>query len=155
MDCTLIKLYLEAYEKGHLEDQHKEAIKKHLALCEDCRQELEEIRMVNALFYEIKIPSLPKNFTNTVMHQIKDQKKNMHTSIWKDVRKWGLSFVATGLIMLVVNFTSVGVNIATLTANINKHPINFEEIYDYTPSAIMSKGLGQIENFVETIENRR
>lgn len=138
-----------------MEESYEKAIKEHLAFCEDCRQELEEIRVVNAMLDEIKIPSLPNDFTKIIMNKIKEKNKCSHTSIWKEFGKWGVSFIATGLIMLVLNYTSIGMTIATLTANIEKNPINLSKIYEYSPSNIVNMGLDQIENMIENIESRR
>src|SRR5690554_4239015 len=99
MDCTFIKLYLEAYEKGQLDKQHERGISKHLECCEDCSFELEEIRVVNAMFDEIKIPSLPSDFTSNVMKKIRKSSETPNKSIWQEFGKMGASLVAAGLVM--------------------------------------------------------
>lgn len=155
MDCTFIKLYLEAYEKGQLDEQRERGISKHLECCEDCRIEVEEIRVVNAMFDAIKVPSLPSDFTSNVMKKVRESSSTPNKSIWQEFGKMGASLVAAGLIMLLLNFTSIGVNIATLTANISKTPLDMNKIYEYSPSSIFNRGLDQIENIIETIESRR
>lgn len=154
MDCTFIKIYLEPYEKGQLEKQHEIGISEHLNHCADCRQELKEIRVVNAMFDEIEIPNLPKDFTRNVMKRIRESEGSPNKSLWQEFSKWGISLVASGLIMLLLNFTSMGVNIATITST-EKSPILMDKIYEYSPSSIFNRGLEQIESIIETIESRR
>ena len=154
MDCSFIKLYLEAFDKGQLNKTLEEGIKAHLEYCQGCNQELEEIREINNLFNEIEIPSLPRGFTTKVMARIRDNSKSPGKSIWQEFGKWGVSFVAAGLIMLLLNFTSFDFNIVTLTIS-EKSPDFVNKIFEYAPSNILNKGFEQIEVLIENMENRR
>ena len=154
MDCSFIKLYLEAFDKGQLNKEMEEGIKSHLEYCRDCSQELEEIRRINKIFSEIDPPSLPEDFTARVMSEIRKASKSPRKSIWQEFGKWGVSFVAAGLIMLLLNFTSFDFNIVTLTIS-EKSPDFVNKIFEYAPSNILNRGFEQIEVLIENMENRR
>ncbi len=155
MDCTFIRLYLDAYERGHLDPKQREGIRDHLIICSDCGKELEEIRAINAMFEE-PIPSLPKDFTQRVMARIAES--GVHgrdKNIWQEFGKWGASFIAAGLIMLLLNFTSFGSEINTFIANIEGKPIKIHKIVEYNPVNIINRGLEHINQLLENFENRR
>lgn len=154
MDCSFIKLYLEAFEKGQLNKELEEGIESHLEFCEGCSQELEEIRQVNDLFNEIYIPSLPMDFTGKVMEKVRGNSKSPGKGIWQEFGKWGVSFVAAGLIMLLLNFTSFDFNVVTLTIS-EKSPDFVNKLYEYAPSNVLNRGFEQIEELIENIETRR
>ncbi|HHT50287.1 MAG TPA: hypothetical protein GXZ78_02285 [Eubacteriaceae bacterium] len=154
MDCSFIKLYLELLDRGQLNKELEEGIKSHIDYCKECSQELEEIREINNLFNEIQLPSLPMDFTSRVMGRIREDSTSPEKNIWQEFSKWGVSFVAAGLIMFLLNFVSFDFNIVTLTIT-EKNPDIINKVFEYAPSNILNRGFEQIEEIIENIGDRR
>ncbi|MCR1898283.1 zf-HC2 domain-containing protein [Irregularibacter muris] len=156
MDCTIIRLNLELFEKGELDEQRQKGMEEHLRMCPQCAEELKEIQTINALLDKIEIPQLPDNFTMNIMNKINKLQgtTNKTTNHWQNFRKWGISFVAAGFIMLLLNFTSLGTTIATLSTNLEYKPININKIMEYSPASLLNKGLEQLNLHRENMENR-
>ena|SRR5690554_310707 len=155
MDCTFIRLYLEAYGRGQLNKEQEEGIIEHLAICQGCWEEYEEIKAVNAMFGK-GIPNLPRDFTHQVMAKIQEcEMVERGKDIWQEIGSWGISFIAAGLIMLLLNFTTLGSEISTIIANVDRNPIEIQKIVEYSPVNIFNRGLDQVHQLLRNLEIRR
>jgi len=62
INCTTVKEILSLYIDNRLDDSQGEAVTRHLAVCEDCKREYEELCLVSELLGEVEELPLPAVF---------------------------------------------------------------------------------------------
>lgn len=108
MRCNEYRNNLHEYAKGKLCELESRATAKHLKTCDECRKELEEIKELKALlmsgFQESMMP--PMDLKSSIMASINLKKyKKANKNNWGELANWGMSLVAAGLILLLINVT--------------------------------------------------
>ncbi|MTI68210.1 MAG: hypothetical protein FH753_16645 [Firmicutes bacterium] len=142
MDCKEILNLSDYYHEDKLNEIQKMKVDKHLKECKSCKEEYREMEnLFKALKTQSEFISPPSDFTEKLMNKInKEEKLKRIKRI--TTQRWGLSFVAAGLLIMFLNFTTIGdmnilsKNIYNETYKINKtfiRPISkISEIIDST-----------------------
>ncbi|SKC89011.1 anti-sigma factor family protein [Maledivibacter halophilus] len=122
MECKEILEKLDMYLENRLNDIEKYRIEKHLEVCSKCSKEYKELKGVFDLLSSHPVVLPPEDFTEKVMNQIKIKSKanNIRTII---IKKWGISFVAAGLLIFVLN-TSFGYSTEDISSYIYEKPLS-------------------------------
>lgn len=110
MCCNECKNSLHEYASGKLSELEHHAIARHLKTCEKCRRELEEIGAMKAIlksgFQDNMMP--PMDLKSGIMASINLNKyKKTYKSTLGELANWGMSLVAAGLILLIMNVAPV------------------------------------------------
>lgn len=108
MHCHECKYSLHEYLSGKLNELESRAIARHLKSCDRCRRELEEIREMKAFlklgFQETVKP--PADLKSSIMASINPRRyKKSHKNTFGELANLGMSLVAAGLILLLINIT--------------------------------------------------
>jgi len=106
MCCNEYRNSLHEYEMGGLSELEYHATSKHLKTCEKCRRELEEIKSMKAILKsglrEDVMP--PIDMKPGIMASINLNKyKKACKNTLGELANWGMSLVAAGLILLLIN----------------------------------------------------
>jgi len=109
VECREIIEMIDRYCEKRLNDIEVYKIEKHLEECDECRNEYEEMKIIFDLLLDHPVILPPEDFTKRIMDQIgyKIESRKTNTLMMK---KWGISFVAAGLLIFVLN-TSLGYSI--------------------------------------------
>lgn len=111
MCCNDYKYNLHEYSTGQLNELERHAVAKHLKSCEKCRRELEEISELKAFLKPMpgEVPITPMDLKADIMGSISPKRyKSVYQSTLGELANWGMSLVAAGLILLLVNVTPAG-----------------------------------------------
>lgn len=108
MRCNEHRYNLHEYAIGKLSELESHAIARHLKTCDKCRRELKEIKELKVFlmsgFQESMIP--PMDLKSNIMASINLKKyKKVNKNNWGELANWGMSLVAAGLILLLINVT--------------------------------------------------
>lgn len=122
MECKEVIRKLDAYLENRLNDIEAHKVEKHLERCVGCKKEYEELKEIFDILSSHPAVLPPEDFTSKVMSQIKPRLKQdrINPMIMK---KWGISFVAAGLLIFVLN-TSFGYSIQDISTYIYKEPFS-------------------------------
>ncbi|MGI6584778.1 MAG: hypothetical protein GX301_02815 [Gracilibacteraceae bacterium] len=106
MCCDENRKMLHEYALGKLSELESHAVAKHLKSCDRCRRELAEIKELKA-FLKSDIQKnirLPADLKFSIMSSIdlKRYKKSYKNTLG-ELANWGMSLVAAGLILLILN----------------------------------------------------
>ena len=106
MCCDENRKMLHEYASGKLSELESHAVAKHLKSCDRCRRELAEIKELKA-FLKSDIQKnirLPADLKFSIMSSIdlKRYKKSYKNTLG-ELANWGMSLVAAGLILLILN----------------------------------------------------
>ena len=100
MEClTIAQIYL--FIENELASDEAHAIQKHLSQCEECRNAVEERRILNQAADTLPEFELPPNFTQQVMAQIFPNRIPLR--VWIKVTAGGLSAIVSAF-FLFFNF---------------------------------------------------
>lgn len=106
MRCNEYRYNLHEYAKGNLCELESLATAKHLKSCDKCRSELEEIKELEVLL-KVSIQGdiiPPMDLKSDIMNSINLKKyKKIVKNNWGELANWGMSLVAAGLILLLIN----------------------------------------------------
>ncbi|WP_432405938.1 anti-sigma factor family protein [Wukongibacter sp. M2B1] len=109
MECREAIEKIDKYYENQLNDIEVYKIERHLEECSECNKEYEEMRVIFDMLSDHSIVLPPKDFTNTIMNKIMVQiRPNKRRPMI--MKKWGVSFVAAGLLIFILN-TSLGFSI--------------------------------------------
>jgi len=118
VECKEALEKIDRYFENRLNDIEVYKIEKHLENCIECQKEYQEMRRVFDMLsnHPIVLPS--GDFTSRIMDEIrtKSNSNRFNTIIMK---KWGISFVAAGLLIFVLN-TSLGFSTQDISSYIYK-----------------------------------
>ncbi|WP_432662054.1 zf-HC2 domain-containing protein [Wukongibacter baidiensis] len=109
MECREVIEMIDRYYEKQLNDIEVHKIEKHLEECDECRNEYEEMKVIFNLLLDHPIVLPPEDFTNNIMDKVGHKKDYRRTKTIM-MKKWGISFVAAGLLIFVLN-TSQGYSI--------------------------------------------
>ncbi|MDD2621153.1 MAG: zf-HC2 domain-containing protein [Syntrophomonadaceae bacterium] len=73
MKCEQIKNLLSSYIDGMVDKNEQEMVEAHIAVCMQCRKQVEEYRHIANLMQQMEPPSLPGNFTSELNRRIRDE----------------------------------------------------------------------------------
>ena len=145
MTCYRSRDNWHSYVKNSLDEADLESMTTHLSHCPNCRDIVSAIQETADLLAKSRIIlSPPAGIKLNVMMAIdKERYKKVSSSHLFELKNWGFSMVAGGLLLLVLNLTSLTPNfesgqIAALNTQIGKqiaHP--FENMSQATDAAIV------------------
>lgn len=148
MDCSRYRQSLHGYVSGSLNELEKQAVSRHLEKCEKCRSEADEISLLRRFFAEsaAKAPAPAEDLKLSIMASI-------DLNRYKPVRKvkrwemtnWGISLVAAGLILLLVNISPNGGSVIESNMNLLKVGESISERLSQ-PISTINSGLNGITN---------
>ena len=129
MDCDKYKYNLHSFADGSLNDIENKAIIKHIKVCERCKKEVGEIREIRRLLKccseSVVFP--PIDLKSSIMSSINLRKyKKVCMVTLGELKNWGMSFVAAGLILLLLNLTPTD-NSTRMQIETNVRRINITE----------------------------
>lgn len=122
MECKEILVNLDRYLENRLNDIEQHRIEKHLEKCNECRREYQELKEVFCILSNHPMVLPPEDFTEKIMNRINTKGKSNKLKPMT-IRKWGISFVAAGLLIFVLN-TSFGYNTEDISSYIYKKPFS-------------------------------
>lgn len=73
MNCEQAKDYLDEYITNELDEEKRTEVEQHLALCEDCKREYDELKALKADLSSLYVP-LPEGYGDRLRERIKKQK---------------------------------------------------------------------------------
>lgn len=149
MCCNDYKYSLHEYASGKLNELEMHAVAKHLKTCDQCRRELEEIKGIKAFLnsgsFEQAMP--PLDLKSDIMASINLKRyKKTYKNTWGELANWGMSLVAAGLILLLLNVAPLN-NIETAQSEWASTKENISEKI-HQPFSSLNEGLG---NFTKSI----
>lgn len=106
MCCDENRIMLHEYASGKLSELESHAVEKHLKSCDRCRRELAEIKELKAFLKSDIQKNIrpPADLKFSIMSSIdlKRYKKSYKNTLG-ELANWGMSLVAAGLILLILN----------------------------------------------------
>lgn len=109
MECKEVIDKIDSYLEGRLSDIEAHSIRKHLEKCQYCNEEYEEMKMLFSLMDNHEDIMIPESFTEEVMKKIQKQEKKKFIHISNG--RWGISFLAAGILLALINLTSIDYSI--------------------------------------------
>jgi len=111
MCCNEYRYNLHEYSTGTLNELESHAIARHLKSCEKCRRELQEIRDIKNILKpgteDMVLP--PADLKSSIMKSVNLKKYiASHRNTIGELANWGMSLVAAGLILLLLNASPAG-----------------------------------------------
>ncbi len=103
MKCSQVRVELDSYVSNQLNTSQANLIKTHLKNCSGCNRELEYIKSINFMLDNIPLPDAPSDFTSKVMDRIYNTEHSKGSIVNFSLVRWGASFIAAGLLMLLLN----------------------------------------------------
>ncbi|MTI68974.1 MAG: zf-HC2 domain-containing protein [Firmicutes bacterium] len=151
MDCKEILNLIDYYHEDKLNEIQKMKVDKHLKECKSCKEEYREMENIfKALKTQSDFISPPSDFTEKLMNKVNKEEKLKKIKRIKRIKRittqrWGLSFVAAGLLVMFLNFTTIG-DMDILSKNI------YNETYKINKTFI--RPLSKISQIIDrTIDN--
>lgn len=145
MTCYRSRDNWHSYVKNSLNEAELEGMSTHLTHCSECRELVSVIQETAGILAKIRITLSPPAAIklNVMMAIDKNRYKNVNSSSLFELKNWGLSMVAAGLLLLALNLTSLAPNfesgqVVKLNSLIGKqiaHP--FDKISQATHAAIV------------------
>ncbi|MCD6595660.1 zf-HC2 domain-containing protein [bacterium] len=65
MKCDEIKILLAGFLDDELTPQQRKAVEEHIAQCENCSFELDEMRKIRDVLHKMSVPDMPDTFWRT------------------------------------------------------------------------------------------
>lgn len=97
MRCSKAGKYLSSYIDGELDAKEITSLESHLAQCDRCTEELEQLRQLQGLFSQARRFSAPSGFQSMVIEKISDQPVKGFSLFPVFIR-----FVEAGVFILVI-----------------------------------------------------
>lgn len=153
MCCNEYRYNLHEYSTGKLSELESHAIAKHLKSCDKCRRELEEIKEIKGFLKLNPQGNLlpPIDLKSGIMAAIDLRKyKKVYKNTLGELANWGMSLVAAGLILLLINIAPAG-NIVQVQ---NDWDITREGIREkiYQPLSSINEGLDKFTNRITQLD---
>jgi len=105
MKCTEIKKLLPDYSVGAFSQKKREAIKRHLDSCPECRRELVYLERTSSLLDSIPQEEPPDFLWERVRREIVQQEQ-IKSPFWRNIIEWlwwkRIPALATGLAVLIL-----------------------------------------------------
>lgn len=109
MECSKVRIKLDEYIKGRLDDHTSSEIACHIENCKCCSDEMSMIREINDLL-AIECPAYPEtDFTSHVMDLIDREREGIRGFIHKKIPliNLGASLILTGMLTIFINTPAV------------------------------------------------
>ena len=145
MTCYRSRDNWHSYVKRSLTESALDGLSTHLKNCPECREHVSAIQETAGFLAKNRVTlSPPALIKLNVMSTIdKNRYKKVSSSHLFELKNWGFSMVAAGLILLALNFSSLAPNyesgqVAELNNQMGKqlaHP--FEKISEATNAALV------------------
>jgi len=148
MDCKEVIENVDKYFERRLTDIEVHSIRKHIEKCKACKEEYEEMSSLFSFLAENNTILPPHNFTEEVMSKVSSYEK---IGVWRQraLSRWGASFIAAGILITVLNFTSAGYNVQELAGEAYESSIEINrKIVD--PIAKASESLKNFKNYLSS-----
>lgn len=97
-----IQHQLSAFVDDELSPEEMAGVRRHLAECEPCRQELEELRATKTLLGRLEAPPLPSGFTAGVWDRIERRETRRRFLLWPWTPRPALVLAALVLAVVLV-----------------------------------------------------
>lgn len=117
MECREALKNMDKFLEGRLTDIEEHSLKKHLEKCKKCSKEYEETKQLFNLLLNHKIVLPPLDFTQKIMSRIHHYNETKKSN-YKNIRNWGISFVAAGILIILLNVASVRYTINDFTSDV-------------------------------------
>lgn len=153
MCCNDYRYNLHEYSTGKLSELESHAIARHLKSCEKCRRELQEIREIKSILKpDIKDMVLPPiDMKAEIMKTINLKKyKTAHHNTLGEVANWGMSLVAAGLILLLLNVAPAG-NVSHMQNDWDSRKESVKERL-YQPISSINEGLDKFTSRITQLD---
>lgn len=124
MNCNEILNYMDKYCENRLDNFTKELINEHLEICEECKLQYIEMKELFNMLSEHSLLSPPQEFTANVMNKVNKVNKTKSISI----RRMGLSLVAAGILLAMINISTPKANYNSVFGYIYKESIELNRI---------------------------
>lgn len=121
MSCETDRLMLHSYVNNELNSIEKAETERHLQECQDCKNEVEEIRKLKFIIASIKPDKIQlDNIKGNIMAAIKvTVKASAAVYDFKVLGRLGRSLVACGILVLFLSFSTVGNNLEVHSSKLN------------------------------------
>ncbi len=153
MCCNEYRNDLHEYASGKLNELESYTIAKHLKSCDKCRRESKEIKELKAfLKFSLREDILPPmDLKSGIMASIDLKKyKTVYKNTLGEVANWGMSLVAAGLILLLLNVAPAGDMTHVQNDWNNTRDSIKEKIYQ--PLSSISEGLDKFTNRITQLD---
>ncbi len=110
MKCEDIRKLLFEYHDESLPPEQKEEVQKHLAGCEGCRANLEEIRQTLGFLTQDRVPEREESFWVDFLPQVRsriEQKQKTRWLTWPKIR-WAVGLVSVLALVVVGSLVLTG-----------------------------------------------
>ena len=127
-------------------------MQNHLASCDDCSKEMQEIRALKNIIKQTKLECINLDeLKYNIMSAIKNTPKAMASYDAKVVWRVGTSLIACGLMVMVLNFTSLGGEVKLHTDKMN---IGFQSFGEKItqPIAFINQGLADMSDRIVNLD---
>ena len=106
MSCPSFQEMLSAYLDGELSPEEARSLEEHLAVCEDCRRELEELKSLVAALGSLPPPEMPLGLHAAIMGRVRSEASTGFGRFRRVLPRWTLrqwvpAAAALALIVLV------------------------------------------------------
>jgi|GEM_PF-862237 len=153
MCCNDYRYNLHEYSTGKLSELESHAIARHLKSCEKCRRELQEINNIKSILRPgIKDMVMPPiDLKADIMKSINLKKyKTSHHNTLGELANWGMSLVAAGLILLLLNAAPAR-DVSQLQNNWDSKRDSMKERF-YQPLSSISEGLDKFTSGITQLD---
>jgi hypothetical protein len=153
MCCNEYRYDLHEYSTGKLSELESHAVARHLKSCDKCRRELEEIKEMKE-FLKLGPQGTvlhPIDLKSQIMASIDLEKyKRVYKNTLGELANWGMSLVAAGLILLLINIAPAG----DITQAQNDWDITRESVKEkiYQPFGSINEGLDKFTDRITQLD---
>lgn len=109
MKCKQIDGMLSAYHDSELSTQHRDQVRKHLAICPSCEQKFQVLVSTSAIFQGLPYEPAPDNLAERCLAQLEPSQplESGPTPLRQPNRlRWGLGFAAAACLLMTVLWNS-------------------------------------------------
>ncbi|WP_425446455.1 anti-sigma factor family protein [Dethiothermospora halolimnae] len=145
MKCRVVIDSMDMYFDKKLSNLEVNDIEKHLTSCKKCRDQYENTKSFYDILDNHDIISPPIDFTENIMDMIEDVEIDRHKK-HRGGSKWGLSFVAAGILFAFISFSSFNYQMRDLSVGISQKVLETNEMVR-KPLKEISEGLSYLNNY--------
>jgi predicted anti-sigma-YlaC factor YlaD len=146
MECKEVLKYIDMYFEGRLDDEIIKKVNNHLNRCSSCKKEYEEMELVFEALSNHSIVQPPPDFVDNIMNKINEEKPKANRISQKIKIKIGTGLIAAGLLIAVLNMSTVAYRIEDFSARLYTSTIEANQR--------VFKPLSQITNtFANLVQN--
>ncbi len=152
MSCKAYRDMLHSYVNNELNEIQQADISEHLKSCTACNNELTEIKSLKKILITLK----PEGFQlgeikDNIMSTIRASKKKAVTYDIKVLTRLANSMIACGVIVMVLNFTSLGDGLTQYAGDTSTGQKSTEEKIGQ-PMTFINNGLTNISDGIVSLD---